>query len=124
MRQVIRAVLIACLFAPVASQAAIVWSSCTTISSVSNFLANSNQLVVTFATPSPLQSSCSGYEGQPAVFFLEGTDGVSSSNINTFLAMAIAAWQGGQQIMVSYDNSTSSCYGQTISLAGYAAQCP
>lgn len=56
MRQTIRALLIAMLLAPVASQAAIVWSSCTTITSVSNFLANSNQLAVKSQEIIPLEA--------------------------------------------------------------------
>jgi hypothetical protein len=124
MRAFIRALIITSLLFPVVSQAAIVWSTCTTITSVSNYLANDNQFIVTLSGTNTIASTCSGFEGQPAIFFNTGSDGVTSSNIGTLLAMAVAAFQGTQQVMIAYDNSTSSCYGQVIAMGGYSGQCP
>ena len=125
MRTVLRGSIFLAFLAPLVSQADIVWSGCGTITSVTNYLANSNQFVVTCSGCNiPTPPSCSGIGGAPAVYFAIGSDGVTSTNITALLATALSAQASGRQVMIAYDNGTSSCYGQVISVGGYSGQCP
>lgn len=120
-----RSVMLALLLsAPALSQAAITWSSCGKITSVSNYIANSNQFLLTLSA-SAIPSSCAAISTVPgSISFSIGQAGVTSSSFSALLATALAASAAGQQVMVAYDNATSSCYAQVISIGGYAVQCP
>jgi hypothetical protein len=112
------------LLFPVVSQAAITWSTCGTVTSVSNYIANDNSFYVTLSG-SAIPSSCTAISSVPgSVGFVVGSDGVTSTNQTALLASALSAMATGQQVMIAYDNSTSSCNGQVISIGGYSAQCP
>lgn len=123
-RPISRVTLLISVLLPLVSQAAITWSACGTITSVSNYLANDNSVYVTLSG-SAIPSSCAGIAGVPgSVAFAIGQEGISSTNVNALLATALSAQASGQQVMIAYDNSTSSCFGQDIAVGGYAAQCP
>lgn len=107
---------------PIASQAALQWTSasaggaCQTVIGLTNQLANANSFSVTL---SPGITGCTPSTG--TIAFTEGTDGVSSTNIQALLATALFALSTGQQVMLYYD--TSSCTGEIIAIGGYQNQC-
>ena len=49
---------------------------------------------------------------------------MTSSNINSILATALAAQVSGKGVMILYDNSSGACNSQIISIGGYSSQCP
>jgi hypothetical protein len=100
---------------PVASQAALVWStSCQTVISAGNYLPFNNSVVLVL---SPGISGC-GVAGDSYSVFQVGTNGVSTDNINSILATGLAAATSGKQVAIYYDNSTSSCFGQIVAVGG------
>jgi hypothetical protein len=109
-----RMMLAVCLFAPLASQAAMVWSTCQTITSVGDYQAYNSSIIFTLSPGIP---GC-GTGGVSLSIFLQGTNGVTSTNINSFLATGLAAATSGKGVTIFYDNSTASCYGQIISFGG------
>jgi hypothetical protein len=118
-------VLCACVsFVTAQAQAALAWSSCQTVTAVSNYLAYSNSIYLTL---SPGISGCTGNSGSSvsAVGFVVGQEGVTSTNINALLATSLAALTAGHQVMVYYDASTApQCNSQIVAVGGFAAQCP
>jgi hypothetical protein len=103
------------------ASAAPVWSSCQTITAVSNYLAYNNSIYLTL---SPGISGCTG-NGSPSVGFVVGQLGVTSDNIKSLLASALTALTSGSQVTVFYDDSTTpQCNSQIVAIKGYAAQCP
>lgn len=58
------------------------------------------------------------------VIFSVGVDGVTSDNINSFLASGYSALLSGKQVSIYYDNSSATCAGVIISPGGAAGQCP
>jgi hypothetical protein len=120
MRSLTRLMITISLLAPVISQATVVWSGCQTITAVSNYLANDNGFYLAL---SPGISGCSAIT-TGGVGFVESYDGVTSTNINALLATALTAYSAGQQVMIAYDNGTTTCNSQVIAIGGYSAQCP
>src|SRR5258708_38068700 len=97
MRTVKRLMLALSLMVPFASQAAQQWSSCQTVTGVSNYVAFGNQLIVALSPGLP----CTVPVGVPGgVSFVVGTFGVTATNINTFLASSLSAYATGQRVMV------------------------
>src|SRR5262249_6448207 len=113
-----RALLFVSLATPLVSQASQLWSSCQTVSGISNYIAFSNQLIVSLSPGLPC-SAPNGVVG--AITFTIGSSGVTSSNINTFLAGALSAFSTGQKVMVFYDDAA--CGGLIFANGGYSAQC-
>ena len=121
MRLVTRMMTVATLLAPIVAQSAQQWSACQTINGVSNYLAYSNAVIVSL---SPGISGCSPASIPGAVMFEANVGGVTTDNINSFLASSLAAYSSGHQVMIFYDNSNNNCQGLIISVGGYAGQCP
>jgi hypothetical protein len=118
MRTVKRLVIAFGLMLPFATQAAQQWSSCQTVTGVSNYIAFGNQVIVAFSPGLP----CTVPVGVPGgVSFVIGTYGITASNINTFLASALSAYATGQRVMVYYDDAA--CGGLIISNGGITGQC-
>ena len=121
MRLLNRLVIAACLSIPLTSQATIVSSGCLTISGIENNIANGNDILVYFASPGI--PGC-GTGGTSFSIFMIGTDGVTSTNINSILAIALSAYATGHQVSVQYDNSSASCFGEIIDVgATLVADC-
>jgi len=97
------------------------WSSCQTVTGVSNYLAYADSVLITL---SPGISGCSNVGVAGAVMFSVGANGVTSDNIGSFLASGYAAYVSGHQVMIYYDNSSASCPSMIISLGGPSGQCP
>jgi hypothetical protein len=102
-----------CLTVPALSQATNNWSSCQTVAAIDNELADDTGLVV-YLTPGISGCGTSPYSN---VLFVEGQQGVSSSNISAYLAVLLAAQISGQQVSIYY---TSTCYGIELSIGGNA----
>lgn len=118
MRAVKRLMLALSLMVPFASQATQQWSSCQTVTGVSNYVAFGNQVVLALSPGLP----CTVPMGIPGgVSFVIGTNGITASNINTFLASALSAYATGQRVMVYYDDAA--CSGLIISNGGITGQC-
>jgi hypothetical protein len=111
----------ALISAPTLAQSTEQWSSCQTITGVSNYLAFNGSVLLTL---SPGISGCNPVGIAGAVLFTQGVDGVTSDNINSFLAGGYSAYLSGHQVAIYYDNSSVSCSGVIISLGGAAGQCP
>jgi hypothetical protein len=121
MRQISRVMLAVSLMGPFASQATEQWSNCVTLAGVSNYMALNNDNLLIIAT-SPAISGCN-YNGiAGAVAIIVGQLGVTSSNINTFLASALTAYSSGHQAQIYYDTTT--CYANIISNGGFQGNCP
>jgi len=118
MRMVKRLMLALSLMVPFASQAAQQWSSCQTVTGVSNYIAFGSQVIVALSPGLPYTVG-NGVVGATA--FTIGTFGVTATNINTFLASALSAYATGQKVMVYYDDAA--CGGMIISNGGFAGQC-
>ena len=109
------------LTAPALAQSSEQWSSCQTVTGVSNYLAYANSVLLTL---SPGISGCSPVDVAGAVMFTVGVDGVTSDNIGSFLASGYTAYVSGHQVAIYYDSSSSSCAGVIFSLGGPSGQCP
>lgn len=108
--------LLAALGIPAKAGAAQVWSGCMTITSVSNYIAYDGNVFVYFSTSLPgVAPAGAGYA------FVTGQNGVTSANINSFLATATAAMLSNTSVMVFYDNTTGDLI--IMSVGGYAGQC-
>jgi hypothetical protein len=113
-----RVLLAAYLLIPALSQAAILSSSCQTVTGIQNSIAGSNYIIDYLR----LASAGCGTSGYSFSIFLIGTGGVTSTHINSILASGLTAYTTGHQISVEYDNSIASCFGQTIAVgAGLVA---
>jgi len=125
MRLLSKIVIVMCVLSPIVSQAAIVTSACETVVAVENALA-SNGIVYIYLSPN-VGSPCLSAGGASVLQFEVGQGLVTNTNINSIVATALAAYTAGHQLMVQYDNSTASCFGQTISIGGpngSGALCP
>jgi hypothetical protein len=110
------AVTLALLFCITPSAAyAAAWSACETITGVSNYIAYDNTVQV-FMTP-----TIPGCTASTGLNFTVGAGGITSSNINSFLATAMGAQIGGKKVMVYY-NSTG-CNIEIMAIGGYSGQC-
>lgn len=121
MRSLMRLMAISFLFGSASAQSSEQWSSCQTITGVSNYLAYANSVLITLSPGIP---GCSPVDVNGAVMFMVGVDGVTSDNISSFLASGFAAYASGHQVMIYYDNTTTSCPGVIVSLGGPSGQCP
>lgn len=115
------AVLAAALLGSTAAQASQQWSACQTITSVLNYLAYSNAVIVSL---SPGISGCAPGGLAGAVEFQANVNGVTADNINSFLAQGLVAYTTGHQVMIFYDNANNNCPGMMIASGGTSGQCP
>ena len=123
MRLLSRVLFAAYLLVPALSPAAIVQSSCQTVTGIENNVAGSPGNILVYLSPGISGCGTGGYSFSD---FSIGTNGITSTNINSIFATALTAYSTGHQISVEYDNSTASCYGQVIAI-GYglvAGNCP
>jgi len=123
MRLLTRMLVAVAFMVPALSQAW-TWSSCQTVTAVTNYLAYDNGI---FVSLSPGISGCTGDYQAPysSVGFVVGQEGVTSTNINALLATSLTAMASGHQVMVAYDATTApTCYAQVIAVGGFAGQCP
>lgn len=95
------------------------WSTCHRITAVSNYIAYSNTV---YAILTPGIPGCSS-DALGAVVFRVGEMGVTADSLKTLLATATAAYLGEKSVMIYYNNATSSCFSNVISVGGYAGQC-
>ena len=119
-----RIIIAVCILAPTVSQAALVWSPCEKITAVSDYLAYSNSVYLVI---SPAITGCNGSTGGngSAVDFAVGQEAVTSANVNSFLAVALAAYSSGHQVKIYYDNATTpQCYSMIVAVGGYYGECP
>jgi hypothetical protein len=107
----IRMTIAAFLLIPQICRATSVSSECLTISGIENNIASGNDHIVYFASQGI--SGC-GTEGTSFSIFMIGIDGVTNTNINSILAIALSAYATGHQVSVQYDNSSVSCFGEVI----------
>ena len=120
MRSMVRMLIGLCLVSPVVSEAASVWSSCQTITAVTNESVNGTLLL----TLSPGISGCSALGVTGAVQVQVGQDSVVADNLTSLLATSLSAFSLGKNVLVAYDNGSSNCYTTAISIGGYSNQCP
>jgi hypothetical protein len=104
---------------PALSGAESIWSSCQTVTAVTNFTAHSNTVVLAL---SPGIASCN--DGTGKAVFQVGEMGVTADSLKGYLATALSAYLAGKRVMIYYENSTSSCFSSVLSVGGYAGQCP
>jgi hypothetical protein len=109
------------LVAPELAQSTEQWSSCQTVTGVSNYLAYANSVLLTLSPGIP---GCAPVDIAGAVMFMVNVDGVTSDNIGSFLASGYSAYLSGHQVTIYYDNSSIGCPGVIISLGGVAGQRP
>lgn len=68
-------------------------------------------------------SGCSPAGISYAVEFAVGENGITATNLNSYLASALAAYASGLRVQIDYDNSTSYCYGAIIANGGFSGTC-
>lgn len=95
------------------------WSSCQTITAVSNYTTHESAVYVIL---SPGISGCHA-DAPGATKFKVGQMGVTADALKGFLATALAAYLSGKQVMIHYDETSPSCHASIISVGGWAAQC-
>lgn len=118
MRKVNLVLLALSFMATTESQATQQWSSCQTVTGVSNYIAFGNQVIVALSPGLP----CTVPVGVPGgVSFVIGTNGITTANINTFLASALSAYATGQKVQLYFDDAA--CSGLIISNGGITGQC-
>jgi len=91
------------LVAPALAQSTEQWSSCQTVTGVSNYLAYANSVLLTLSPGIP---GCAPVDIAGAVMFMVNVDGVTSDNIGSFLASGYSAYLSGHQVTIYYDNSS------------------
>ena len=104
---------------PVVSQASQTWSSCQTVTGVSNYMASDSSILVSLSPGIP---GCARAGVSGAIGVKVGFLGVDSTNIGGFLATGLTALSTGRGVMIFYDNSSADCYTQIVAVGGYAGQ--
>lgn len=120
----LRVLSLACALCPVLGQANMVWSSCQTVTAVSNYIAYNDGIYLTL---SPGISGCAANSGNStsAVGFVVGQLNVTDANISSLLATSLTAVAAGTQVMIYYDSaSVPQCNAQIVAIHGFADQCP
>lgn len=120
MRQIIRSLLFLSLVVPVIANATVVWSGCQTIVAISTE-PNQASLLITL---SPGIAGCSAQGITGAINFTIGQESLAATDLSNILGTSVSAYALGKQVMLAYDNATTSCYGAAVSIGGYEAQCP
>ena len=117
MRSLTILMVVTCVMASTTAQAALVESGCVSVVGVVN--GGSGAVILAL---SPAISGCTP-NTTPGVEFGVGVNGVTATNLNSFLASGLTAFTTGQKVMVLYDNSTSNCYGMEIANGGFHGEC-
>src|SRR5438270_2470849 len=120
MRWLVRFLISACSVLPLVCEA-MTWTTCQTVTSVSNYIAYNNSILFTV---SPGVSGCT-YAGTPnGLAVAVGQLNVTSNNINSLLASLLVAASIGKGLMIYYDSSSSACYSEIVAIGGWGGQCP
>ena len=96
------------------------WSTCQTITAVSNYIAYSSTVYVILSPGIPVCNN----DAPGAAMFRAGKMGVTDDSLKTLLASATAAYLAGKRIQVFYDESAPTCFSNVVSIGGNAGQCP
>lgn len=102
------------------SEAAWTWSGCLTVTGVGNFIAY-GQFMTIAATPAVVGCKITGKDGTFGAFI--NRNNVTETTANMFIAQATAALLKGKKIQIYYENSTSNCDIQIVSVGGYSGEC-
>lgn len=119
MRAFIRLLGMVIITAPLLAQATVVRSPCQTVVGVTNQPVGSNFLV----TLSPGISGCSSQGITGAVTFQASQAGLGT-DLSSLLTSSLTAISLGREVQISYDNSSSTCWGTGVSIGGTSGQCP
>ena len=96
------------------------WSSCQTITSVTDYTAYSSSFYLNL---SPGISGCVA-DTTGAVLYRIGMAGVTADSYKSLVASTMLAFVTGKQVMIYFDTSQPpACFASIISLGGYANQC-
>jgi hypothetical protein len=109
-----------CTLTPALAHSAPAWSSCQTITALTDYIAYSNSISLVLSPGIP---NCNGDTTGTAIIRV-GQFGVTADGIKSLFATANVAFVTGKRVMVYYDNSTPSCFSSIISVGGYSGQCP
>lgn len=118
MRTLTKWMVVTSLMVSATAQAALVQSGCVTVTAVVNIEAQSAVLLAL----SPAIPGCTP-NTTPGIEFAVGTNGVTATNLNSYLASGLSAFATGQRVMVIYDDSTSNCFGLTVANGGFHGEC-
>ena len=118
MRSMTKLLLATLMMASATAQATIVVSGCVTVTAVVNE-EYGNAIILAV---SPAISGCTP-NTTPGVEFAVGVNGVTATNLNSYLASGLTAFTSGTRVMVEYDNSTSNCYGMAVASGGFHGEC-
>ena len=121
MRAIYKILVLGGLLISSVAQATGVWSSCQTIVGVANYTGVGNGSIILALSPGI--SGCSPAGISYAVEFAVGENGITATNLNSYLASALAAYASGLRVQIDYDNSTSYCYGAIIANGGFSGTC-
>jgi hypothetical protein len=114
-----RWLLIGALFGPVVTWGA-TWSSCQTITSVSDYTAYSNSFYLNLSPGIP---GCSADTAGGALYRI-GMANVTADSYKSLVASTMVAFITSRQVMIYYDSSQPpACFASIVSLGGYANQC-
>src|SRR5712675_1371284 len=95
------------------------WSTCQTITAVSDYTTHSNSVYLVLSPGIP---GCSS-DAAGAAILRVGQMGVTSDSIKSLMATSMIAYVAGKPVMIYYDNSSAACFASIISVGGYSAQC-
>lgn len=122
MRFLVAMTFVASLMVSTVSQAALLWSSCQTITGVVHEPIGSTGNVLLSLSPGISGCSAGGITGAP--MFMIGEDGVAATDLGGFLADGLTAISSGRQVQITYDNSSSNCYATAVAVGGISGNCP
>jgi hypothetical protein len=96
------------------------WSSCQTITSVTDYTAYSSSFYLNL---SPGVPGCTA-DTNGGVLYRIGAAGVTSDSYKNLIASTLFAMAMGKQVMLYYDTTQApACFVSVISIGGYANQC-
>jgi len=112
--------LVGILLGPVTGWAG-TWSSCQTITSVTDYTAYNKSFYVNL---SPGISGCAA-DAPGAVIFQYSTTGTGTAfdAYKNLFGTTLLAYSLGKRVMIYYDTSAPACYASIISIGGIANQC-
>lgn len=105
---------------PLTSQAASSWSNCVSITAVTNEPPNSS-ILITFSGSGISGCSAAGIPG--AIQFAVGQGDITADMMSSLLATSLSALGMNRSVQLYYDNSTTNCYSNSISIGGYLGGC-
>jgi hypothetical protein len=106
------------------------WSACETIKAVVNETSYSTAPQVYLILSPPINiangapANCMNNGVAGALGFVVGMGGINSSNINSYLASSLSAFNAGHQVTIYYDyTNASECFGIDIADGGWTGAC-